>query len=336
MERYARQSVFSHIGTEGQEKLLKATVTIVGMGALGTVAANNLCRAGVGHIRMIDRDYVETTNLQRQVLYDENDVAQKLPKVIAAYNHLSVVNSQITLEPVIADVNSVNIEQLIQGCNMVLDATDNWETRLLLNEACIEHAMPWIYCGAIGAVGMTMNIMPGSNTPCLKCFMPTSPAAHSQTCSSFGVLNTITNAIASVQTTEALKFLIGSSALREDLLIMDLWNNDVCSIEVEKNPSCPACVQRDYEYLGKTHGAYATSLCGSDAVQVVPATEAKVDFEAMAKRLESAGTVKCSPFSLTFASEAFEMTLFRDGRAIIKNAIDENNAKSIYAEYIGI
>ena len=334
--RYARQTVFSRIGKEGQEKLLKSKVTIIGMGALGTVSANNLCRSGVGHIRMVDRDYVELSNLQRQILYTEDDARQSLPKAIAAYNHLSEVNSEITLEPVIADVNPSNIENFTGGADLVLDATDNWETRFLMNEICHKHKIPWIYGAALGAEGMTMNILPGDDKPCLRCFIGGSMPAPSHSCGTFGVLNMITNAIASIQTAEAIKILTGSDSVRVELLTMDLWTNDIAAVEIRKNDDCPVCVHNRYEYFGRISGSYTTSLCGSNSVQVVPSRPVKADFHALAEKLKSAGTVRFNEFTLTFADTQYEITLFLDGRAIIKNAINLNNAKSVYTEYIGL
>ena len=334
MNRYARQSIFRHIGEAGQQKILGAKVAIIGMGALGTVSANNLCRAGVGYIRMVDRDYVELTNLQRQILYNEDDATQRIPKAVAAAGHLSRVNSEITLEPVVADVNASNIENLIGDVDLVLDATDNWEIRLLINEACHKNSIPWIYCGALGAQGMTMNIMPGG--PCLRCFVPGSPGGSSESCSTTGVLNMITNAIASVQTAEAIKILIGSEYISKKLLTMDLWTNYIKHIAVEQDVNCPVCGQGKYEFLGKTTGSYTTNICGSNSVQVVPANPTKPDFSVLAGRLRKIGEVKFNQFTLVFSGDKYEITLFADGRAMIKNAVDEASAKSIYTEYIGI
>ena len=336
IDRYARQAVFSHIGKEGQKKLLGSKVTIIGMGALGTVSANNLCRSGIGHIRMVDRDYVELTNLQRQILYTEKDALQSLPKAIAAYNHLSEVNSEITLEPVIADVIPSNIESFISGVDLVLDATDNWEIRFWMNEICHKHKIPWIYGAALGAEGMTMNIMPEDDKPCLRCFTGASMPMTSHSCSTFGVLNMITNTIASIQTAEAIKILTGSDSVRAELLTVDLWENNIAAIEIKKNCDCPVCVHNQYEYFGKISGPYTTSLCGSNSVQVVPSRPVKADFHALAEKLKSTGTVRFNQFTLVFEDDKYGITLFLDGRAIIKNAIDGNNAKSIYTEYIGL
>ena len=336
MERYARQTVFQHIGNEGQKKLLSSKVTIIGMGALGTVAANNLARAGIGYIRMADRDYIELTNLQRQVLYNEDDAAQSLPKVIAACNHLSKVNSEIIFEPVITDVNPSNIEGLISDVDLVLDANDNFEIRLLINEACNKYSIPWIYCGALGSVGMTMNILPYDDSPCLRCFLGESVSSTGESCSTVGVLNMLTVTMASLQTAEAVKILLGSDRIRRELLTLDIWENRFDAIKLEKDPDCPICVHKGYEYLGKAAGSYTTNLCGSDSVQIVPPRPVKVDFARLADKLKKIGTVDVSPYMLRFSDNKYEITLFQDGRAIIKNAIDGNNAKSIYAEYIGL
>ena len=335
MERYSRQSVFAPIGTEGQKKLLQSRVAIIGMGALGTVSANNLCRAGVGYIRLVDRDYVELTNLQRQILFNEDDAKNKLPKAIAAYNHLSGVNSEITLEPIVTDVNSSNIESLVSGMDLVLDAGDNFDVRLLINEACHKLQIPWVYCGAIGSQGMTLNILQNSNAPCLRCFIGDSNASG-DTCSTFGVMNMITATMASIQTAEALKILIGADSVRHELLTIDLWSNHFSKVTLPKDENCPVCVHKKYEYLGRPAGAYTTSICATDSIQIVPPRPVNVNFDALAEKLKKAGDVKNNGFSLIFSDGKYEIIVFQDGRAMIKNAIDENNAKSIYTEYIGI
>ena len=336
MERYARQTVFGRIGKEGQQKLLDSKVAVIGMGALGTVAANNLCRAGVGHIRMADRDYVEHTNLQRQMLYNEEDAEQSLPKVIAAFNHLSKINSEITLEPIIADVNSSNVEDIIDGVDLVLDASDNFEVRCLINEACDKHEIPWIYCGALGSEGTTLNIIPKSQGPCLRCLLGDSVSAAGQSCSTFGVLNMITSVMAGIQSAEALKILLNSKFVRKELLTVDLWGNSFYSAELKRDNDCPVCVHKRYENLQKVSGSYTVELCGSDSVQVVLPHVKKIDFEELAGRLKSVGSVQFSQYMLKFSDDRYEIMLFSDGRAIIKNAIDANSAKSVYAEYIGL
>lgn len=334
--RYSRQMVYSEIGEQGQLKLLNSTVAIIGLGALGTVSANNLCRAGVGRIKLIDRDYVELSNLQRQTLYDEGDVKDEKPKAIAAYEHLQKVNSSIQLEPIISDVNSSNIEQLIDGCDLVLDGTDNFEIRLLLNEACDQYKIPWIYCGAVGSVGMTMNILPGT-TPCFQCIMGGTDSIQShETCNTVGVLNMITNIVASVQSAEAIKILLGSKNVRQTLFYMDVWDNSVEYLEVEKNLQCPVCGTHHYTYLGQSRGSYTTSLCGRNEIQVIPMKKTDINFDILAKSLENLGNVSHNNFMLKFHNGNIGIKLFKDGRAIIENAKDANNAKSIYTEFFGL
>jgi adenylyltransferase/sulfurtransferase len=296
MERYARQTVFRPIGEAGQRKLLESRVAVVGMGALGTATADHLCRAGVGHIRMADRDYVELTNLQRQTLYTEEDARQSLPKSIAAFNHLSAVNSEIALEPVVADVNGANILSIIEDADLVLDATDNLETRLLINEACHKRRLPWIYGGALGAQGLTMNILPEEDAPCLKCLNPSPPSGAGYTCGTFGVVSMITGAIASAQSAEALKLLTQSGAVRKKLLVINLWDNYMDLLEVKKNPGCPVCVHGRYEYLNRPAASYATGLCGSGAIQITPPKPVHIDFGLLSERLSKAGNIQVHPF----------------------------------------
>ena len=333
MNRYARQSVFQPIGEEGQKKLLHAKVVILGMGALGTVAANNLCRAGVGYLRMVDRDYVELSNLQRQVLFDEEDARQALPKVIAAANHLQEVNSQIRFEPIIGDINSTNIENLTQDMDLVLDATDNLETRILINEACHKHHIPWIYCAALGSEGMTLTVLPDETGPCLRCFLGET-SSSGKSCSTFGVLNMITVTMASIQTAEALKILLDVNSIRKELLAVDLWTSQFSQIPIAKNPNCPVCVQGVYKHLNRTADSYTTTLCGDNSVQVVPPASKNVNLKTLAHKLEKIGKVQLTPYSLKFSDNIYEIILFQDGRAIIKNTTDAKQAKSVYTEYL--
>jgi len=336
LQRYSRQIAFDGIGEEGQAKLLSSRVAIIGLGATGTVAANNLCRAGVGFIRIIDRDYVELTNLQRQTLYDEEDVSSPVPKAAAAFNRLSKINSGITLEPVVTDVNATTIEALINDVDLVLDCSDNIEVRYLINEACDKSGKPWIYAGALAGEGLTMNIFP-EETACFRCLFPEAPPPGSYpTCSTAGVVNSVTAIIASVESAEALKILTGSPKVRKSLFQIDVWNNSSNYIDVEKNPDCPVCGRHEYEALSGLAGTGAVSLCGRDAVQITPDTNTEIDFAAFAEKLSKAGDVKYGKFMLTFSDGSVEFSLFSDGRAVIKNVKDENAAKSIYSEYIGI
>ena len=338
MQRYSRQTVFSPIGIQNQLKLQKSRVAIIGLGALGTVSVNNLCRSGVGFLRIIDRDYVDLTNLQRQIIYTEDDANQNLPKSIAAYNFLTKVNSEITIDPVITDVNSSNIEDLIFDVDLVLDATDNWEIRFLINEACHYLKKTWIFCSALGSEGMTMNIFNNETSPktCLKCFIPDTALSHSHSCSTFGILNMATSTIASVQSAEAIKILIDSEFVSKKLFKIDLWKNHSAYINFDQNPDCPVCIHAKYKYFNQPTGSYTTAICGSESIQVVPEIYNHVDLSIIAKRLESIGNVSYNQFTLVFTDDKYKITLFRDGRAIIKNAIDESNARSIYTEYLGL
>jgi molybdopterin/thiamine biosynthesis adenylyltransferase len=336
LQRYSRQTVFDGIGVVGQERLLHSRVAVIGMGATGSVIANSLCRAGVGFLRLIDRDYVELSNLQRQVLYTEEDARQQTPKAAAACEHLKEVNSEIELEPVIVDVNSSNIEMLVSDIDLVLDGSDNLEIRYLINEACFKASKPWVYSGAIVGSGMTMNIIPGK-TSCLRCLFPHSlPSGAGPTCSTAGVLNGVTGVIASIAATEALKILIGSSNVRKTLLTIDIWSNQFDEITVEQNEDCPVCGHHEYNLLGRISGSYMTSLCGRDSIQVVPGVKRTVDMEQFAKRLEGIGTVRYNKFMLQFSSGEIEFSLFPDGRAIVSKVKNESAAKSIYSEYIGL
>jgi len=333
--RYSRQIIFEQIGEDGQKKLLNSTIAIIGLGALGTVSANNLTRAGIGHIKLIDRDYVELSNLQRQLLYTEEDVVNEKPKAIAAFDHLTKINSSIKLEPIIADVNSVNIEQMLSGCDLILDCTDNFETRFLINEVCDKQRIPWIYCGAIGSSCMTMNIIPGE-TPCFHCLSGnTDTFGPAQTCSTVGVLNMATSIAASIQSSEAIKILLGSEDIRKSLFFIDIWNNSAEYLGVLINPSCPVCGEHIYAQLGKSPISYATSLCGRNEIQVVPGKAIHINFEELADTLTRLGDVTYNNFMLKFHDEKISIKLFNDGRAIIENAKDLNHAKAVYTAYLG-
>ncbi|MDR2117263.1 MAG: ThiF family adenylyltransferase [Planctomycetaceae bacterium] len=344
MERYLRQIVFSGLGRIGQQKLLESTVAIVGLGALGSVAANLLCRAGVGHIRLIDRDYVEKTNLQRQILYNENDAEQHCLKAVAAFNHLSKINSEIVLEPVVAELNAVNIEQIFENVNLVLDGLDNWETRFLMNEFCRQVGIPWIYCAALGSEAMSMNLLPDEKYPCLRCFLsPESGSAAGQSCATVGILNMATGMIAAVQVAEAVKILTESTAeIRNGLFVADLWNNRFKTIPIEKDSDCPVCVHRRYEFLRRSGGFRVTRICGSNSIQISPPNPVQISLETMAKQLakntdtNNQTKIEVSPFMLNFDNGRNRFQIFQDGRAIIENAGDEMEALSLYSEYVGL
>lgn len=334
-DRYSRQVNFGKIGEDGQKKLMESTVVIIGLGALGTVCANNLCRAGVGHIKLIDRDYVEISNLQRQTLYDEMDVLNEKPKVIAAYDHLRRINSSVTVEPIIAHIGQVNIEEMIRNSDLVLDCTDNFETRYLINEACHKQRVPWIYCGAIGSNCMTMNIIP-NQTPCFMCFAGENDNLHNgDTCSTIGVLNMVTGIAASYQSAEAIKILLKSEDVRTTMLYMDIWDSATEYIEVMRNPHCPVCSENKFDHLKAGQSTSATVLCGKNEIQVIPRKVWKPDFHQLSFGLSNLGKVDYNQFVLTFQQDSFTVKLFGDGRALIKNAKDENHAIAIYTEFFG-
>ena len=351
MERYSRQEAFFGIGAEGQQKLLQSRVCIIGLGALGSASANLLARAGVGFLRIVDRDYVELSNLQRQMLYREKDAEEAAPKAAAAAELLTEINSQITIEPVIADVNSGNITSLIEDVDLIVDATDNVEIRLLLNEACHALGKPWIYGGALASYGMTMNILPGEDMPCYHCMFDDS-VPDGETCATAGVLGMLTSIVSSIQCTEAVKILIGSADVRRTLLAFDIWNNEFDEMEVAKNPECPVCGRGEYQYYGKVSGSQSASLCGRDAVQIVPASAARagvasgaskslpaaarVDFDEFAERWQACGQVTRKKFTVDLDTGRFRIKLFPDGRAIISGTSDEAKARAVYDEYVGL
>jgi adenylyltransferase/sulfurtransferase len=338
LERYARQSVLSEIGEEGQQSLLSSSAVVVGCGALGTHIASSLVRAGVGRVRIIDRDFVELNNLQRQVLFDQEDVASGLPKAIAAAQKLRRINSQVEIEPVVADVNPDNAEQLIQDADAVLDGTDNFETRLLVNDVCVKHDIPWVYGGVIGSYGMTMAILP-HETPCFRCFLGELPAPGSTpTCDTVGVLGTAAAIVAALEVTEALKLLTGRrQALHGKLLYFDVWAGTLDRFQAARQDEpCPACDRAEFEYLEAKHGSWATSLCGRDAVQIHVRRQSQVSFPQLADRLRSTGQVAYNDYMLRFRVEDYELNLFPDGRAIIKGCTEPALARTLYARYVGL
>ncbi|MDR1485925.1 MAG: ThiF family adenylyltransferase [Planctomycetaceae bacterium] len=357
LNRYARQIAFSGIGVEGQKKLLDSTVAIVGVGALGTVLANILCRAGIGRLRLIDRDYVEFTNLQRQILFTEDDAIKRQPKAVAACDFLTRVNSEIVLLPVVSELNSGNIDQILGGVDLVLDAVDNWETRFLINEWSVKNRIAWIYSAALGANGLTMNFrynnsespnnpnnpndsssnFADANHPCLRCFVPSDQSqTQQQTCATAGILATTTGTIASIQAAEAVKIIIHSPAIRDGLLTIDLWNNRFKNIKIDRDCDCPVCVRGNYEYLLSSGGMRVQKICGRNSIQITPESQTQIDLELFAKKLSKAGKTEANKYILNFSNEECQFVLFQDGRAIIENIQDETHAKSIYNEFIGI
>ena len=333
-DRYSRQVLFPGIGAEGQKKLAQSRVTIVGCGATGACVSGLLARAGVGHLRIIDRDYVESSNLQRQVLFDEADAAESLPKAVAAARKISAFNSEVQVQPEVADLTPGNVGPLLENADIILDGTDNFETRYLINDFAVKNKRPWIYAAAVAAYGVTMNVLPGE-TACLSCVFPSAPQGTVETCDTAGILNAAVNMVGSIQAAEALKFLAGDKAnLRRTLLSFDLWNNQRAEVAAgHPRPGCQTCDQHGYVYLAGKGRAQIT-LCGRNSVQIHE-RQRPVDFREMTARLEPHGLVKHNSFVLKFWREPYELTLFPDGRAIIKGTTDTAVARSLYARFIG-
>jgi len=335
-ERYSRQILFRGIGEEGQRKLAAAHVAIIGCGATGSALAGLLARAGVGTLRIIDRDYVETSNLQRQSLFDESDAAESLPKAIAAARKIAAFNSQIVVEPKVEDLVPSNIEASLEGTDLILDGSDNFETRYLINDYAVERSLPWIYSAAVGSYAVTLNVVPGQ-TACLACIFPDSPRGMVETCETSGILNSAVNLVASIAATEALKFLVAdvnSPKLRRTLLSFDVWTNEHAEISAAKpRQGCRACGDRDFIHLAGEGRPHIT-LCGRNSVQIHE-RQRPIDFAEMDRRLQPHGVVRHNDFVLKFWHDPYEMTLFPDGRAIIKGTTDTAVARSLYARYVG-
>ena len=333
-DRYSRQVLFRGIGTEGQRKLAAARVAVVGCGATGSAVASLLARSGVGTLRIIDRDYVEPSNLQRQALFDESDAAESLPKAIAAARKIAAFNSQIGVEPRVADLTPENIAPLLEGMQLILDGTDNFETRYLINDFAVQQAVPWIYAAAVGSYGVTLNVLP-SETACLACVFPEPPGGTIETCETAGILNSAANLVASIEASEALKLLVGAKdQVRRSLLSFDVWWNERAEVATAKpRPGCRTCGQRDFIHLAGEGRPHIT-LCGRNSVQIHE-RHRPIDFAEMSQRLKPHGRVRHNDFVLKFWREPYEMTLFPDGRAIIKGTTDTAVARSLYARYIG-
>ena len=333
-ERYSRQILFPPVGPDGQQRLAAARVAIVGCGATGSALASLLARAGVGYLRIIDRDYVEASNLQRQVLFDEADAAESLPKAIAATRKIRAFNSEIEVEPHVADLTPDNIEDLLGNVQLILDGTDNFETRYLINDYAVSQGLPWIYAAGVGSYAVTMNILPG-DTACLACIFPDSPTGMVETCDTAGILNSAVNLVASIAATEAMKLIVGGpDRIRLTLLSYDVWINEFAQVSAtHPREGCRACQQRDFIHLagvGRPH----ISMCGRNSVQIHE-RQRPIDFDEITRRLTPHGTVKHNEFVLKFWHDPYELTLFPDGRAIIKGTTDTAIARSLYAKYVG-
>lgn len=337
-ERYSRQILFREIGKDGQEKLLNSRVLLVGCGALGAAHAETLARAGVGFLRIVDRDFVEFSNLQRQTLYSEADAKDRVPKAVAAKNRIAEINSEIEVEAIVADVNHSNIESFVKNIDLILDGTDNFQIRYLINDACVKHEKTWIYGAAVSSYGTSMTIFP-HETPCLRCIFEEMPDAGSApTCDTAGVIQPIISSISAIQTTEALKILTGNlDKLHKSLIQIDVWNNDWRKIKLGKpNADCECCAKRNFEFLDAESGEFSAVLCGRNAVQIAPPKPTKINLENLAERLKSYGELKLNEYLLRLSIENYELTVFADARAIIRGTDDISTARIIYAKYIGV
>lgn len=338
LPRYLRQTRYPPLGEEGQQRLIESRALVCGCGALGSVLASLLVRAGVGLVRIVDRDFVETNNLQRQLLFDEADVAAQLPKAVAAAEKLRAANSEVTIEPIVADINPANIESFCDGIGVIVDGTDNFETRFLINDVAVHRGIPWVHGGCLGAEGRTMTILP-RETPCLRCLMHDCPAPGTMpTCDTAGILGPIVSLVASIQALEAIKILSGRrEAVSRTLTVVDLWTNQMRSINVARlreEVDCPTCKQGEYPWLFGQAGSRSAVLCGRNAVQLTY-PDVRLDLDALARQLAGVGQVSRNPFLLRLRVDTYELTVFPDGRAIIGGTSDVATARTLYAKYIG-
>jgi molybdopterin-synthase adenylyltransferase len=333
-ERYSRQALFAGIGPEGQEKLLRAHAAVVGVGATGAAAASLLARAGVGTLTLIDRDFVEESNLQRQVLFDETDAREALPKAEAARRRIAAFNSEVAVRAQVADLVPGNVHELLRDADIVLDATDNFETRYLVNDYAVEQGKPWIYAAAVGSYAVTMNVVPGE-TACLACIFPEPPGGAVETCDTAGILNTAVNLAASLEVTEALKWLVGArDKMRRTLLSCDVWSNEWSEVAVgQPQADCAVCGERDFAHL-RGEGRPHITLCGRNAVQIHERAR-PVDLGEMEARLKPHGTVRRNELLLRFERGEMTMSLFPDGRAIVQGTSDVTVARTFYARFVG-
>lgn len=341
LDRYSRQIRFAEIGQEGQERIRAARVLLCGCGALGTVLADTLTRAGVGYLRIVDRDFVDLSNLQRQVLFDEKDVEEHLPKAIVAARRLAAINSQVKLDPHVADIDWRNIRELVKDVDLILDGSDNFEVRFLINDVSLETGIPWIYAGCVGSHGQTMPIFP-NETACLRCLIETPPEpGATETCDTAGVLAPAIHMVTAVQATNALKFLSGHKELiAPQLTIIDVWDGTLRQMNLSNlraKSQCPACVQGKRDWLHGGSGSQSTVLCGRNSVQISPANPTNLALDELAKKLEPSGSITSNPYllRLKLKESEHEITVFRDGRAIIAGTDDISVARTLYARYVG-
>lgn len=338
-DRYAKQTRFAPIGDAGQARLAASRVLLCGCGALGSVIANTLVRAGVGRLTIVDRDFVELSNLQRQVLFNEQDAEERLPKAIAAARRLATVNSTVEVEPQVADLTPDTLPRLAEGHDLLVDGTDNFETRLLVNDYAVREGVPWVYGGVIGAEGRVMPITPGRDgSACLACLIDEPPApGETPTCNSAGVLGPAVGVVASLQALEAIKLLVGADdAVAHGLTVVDLWNGRWRRLTVPRDPACRACGKRRFDWLEGRRGSQAVVLCGRGAVQISPpAGSPPVDLSSMRAKLAPLSEVTGNEYLLRVRYQGHDITLFADGRAILSGVEDEAEARTLWAKCLG-
>jgi molybdopterin/thiamine biosynthesis adenylyltransferase len=335
-ERYSRQILLPQIGSKGQQQLLKSAVLVVGAGALGSVIAEVLVRSGVGSVRIVDRDIVEPSNLHRQILYDERDAALRLPKAEAAERKLKQINSTVRVEGVATNLLPRNVELLMNNVDLVLDGTDNLETRYVINDACVKNGVPWVYGGAVGTAGMLMGVVPDKG-PCLRCLFPEPPSPGVlPTCETSGVLGTAPLVIGGLQATEAIKLLTGDTSTAGRLVRVDVWHKEpYFSADIPRDENCPCCSKKKFEFLSGQKTAWVTSLCGRNAVQVTPPDGKTIDIKQLQHKLAAVGDVHYNGFTLNFQVEGFEFIVFPDGRVMVKGTTEKEKAMTLIARYIG-
>lgn len=335
LKRYSRQMLFSGIGPEGQERLSMSRVTLIGCGGLGSVIATSLVRAGVGKIKIVDRDFVEEENLLHQILYDEEDAREHLPKATAARRKLLRMNSSASLEAVVTDVHYGNIEEIVAGSHVVMDGTDNFETRYLMNDACVKGNIPWIYGAVAGSRGMCTTIVPGV-TPCLRCIFPQiPPPEHLHTCDTSGVLLSIVQTVGSLQVSECFKLLTGRQTPSGELIYCDVWEGTCVGTKLQRQEDCASCQKEEYPALKAREGASVTALCGRNTVMITYYEPKGIHLETLAKKLEPAGRTEVSPDMIMFHVDTYHLVIFPDGRVIVKGTEDPNVARALYSKYIG-
>lgn len=330
-DRYSRQTLLPEIGPEGQKRLGKSKALVIGCGALGTYALSFLVRAGVGQVYVVDRDIIDISNLQRQSLFGEKDVGR--PKAKVAEEALKEINSEIEIHGEVADISYANVQRIVKDATVVLDATDNMDTRFLVNDACVKLGIPWIYAGAVGVTGMVMPVV--SDGPCLRCVFPTLPQpGQLPTCDTVGIVNTLPSMVASIEVTEAFKIMQGKEPFKE-LLVLDIWQGELQKVKVKKNPECDCCGKRHFPYLQAHQRKLVVSLCGINAVQIIPAEPLKDGLSDLRKKLSRSGTASVADGVLKFKTTGVDITVFRDGRTIIGGTTDLSKAKTIFSKYVG-